>query len=731
MRIRHRLSLAFFLISVVPLAVVTAYGYYSSASALRRAAEVQADQMAEEMGQRMTWVLADLGDRVQRIWQMRAAAPGGGMEAAASGPRTSAVAARPGATAAVAPGGANTAGETRASLQARVHQALAEAAPMIEHLDFVPAAPGAPPPPAPLAARPAQDRPPRSAPPPPHRRPPGPGPVRPPDAPAWPTRIIVTTPDAGAQARAGGRVVVPFTGPSRESIDAWTRAIQQQIDNERRARGSELAGVAADNARAIGEARTAAREAGRERRRLEFQQRLKSLATGEDVRFAVQLDGAVVGEVNAKLNRHRMIETVLGLARRERGEVPFVLDIDDEIHTTGPEDARTIEALKLDRAKLAALPGQTSATVGDWVVVTRHDESGIVFGIARPLGEGLRDIRMAAARSLGLGLLLIVAAFAGIAPLASRLTRHVTTLTDGVQRLARGERGTRVSVQAKDEVGELAAAFNRMAGDLEAHEKILVEQERLRRELELCRQIQNDMLPHGPLRLGLAEVTGVSIPAREVGGDFFNYFALGDGTIALLVGDVSGKGVGAALLMANIQATLRARLPLELNLPTLVDAIDRDVADKTPAEVYLTLFVAILDPVRGVLRYVNAGHNTQFLLHGDGGVDSLEATGLPVGLLPGRGFEQRTVRVSAGDLLFLYTDGATEVENEAGEMFGADRLQRALAWAAAANVSEVLASVESTIAAFRGAAEPSDDATMMAVSLGGGSGRISDGVSRD
>jgi sigma-B regulation protein RsbU (phosphoserine phosphatase) len=257
-----------------------------------------------------------------------------------------------------------------------------------------------------------------------------------------------------------------------------------------------------------------------------------------------------------------------------------------------------------------------------------------------------------------------------------------------------------------------------MAGEIEAHEKVLVERERLRRELELCRQIQVDMLPHGPLRLGLAEVTGVSIPAREVGGDFFNYFALADGRIALLVGDVSGKGVGAAILMANVQATLRARLPLELDLPSLVDAVDRDVAANTPAEVYLTLFIGILDTERQQLRYVNGGHNSQFVLRGGGALESLDATGLPVGLLPGGGYEERVIDVNPGDLLFLYTDGAVEVESESGDMFGPERLQQALTATAGSDVAGVLAGVETAIRVFRGSAEPFDDATMMALRIG-------------
>jgi len=170
--------------------------------------------------------------------------------------------------------------------------------------------------------------------------------------------------------------------------------------------------------------------------------------------------------------------------------------------------------------------------------------------------------------------------------------------------------------------------------------------------------------------------------------------------------------------MANIQATLRARLQLESDLAQLADSVDRDTAANTPPEVYITLFVGLLDPPRRELHYVNAGHNPQFLLRADGGIERLDSTGLPIGLLPGRGFEARTIAVEPGDLLFLYTDGAVEAPNENGEFFDADRLQQALVAASAEGIDEVLVSVERAVRAFRGEADPADDATMLALRLG-------------
>jgi sigma-B regulation protein RsbU (phosphoserine phosphatase) len=220
------------------------------------------------------------------------------------------------------------------------------------------------------------------------------------------------------------------------------------------------------------------------------------------------------------------------------------------------------------------------------------------------------------------------------------------------------------------------------------------------------------------LRLGFAEIKGVSIPAREVGGDFFNYFLLPEGEVALLVGDVSGKGVGAALLMANVQATLRARLSLEHDLAALADAIDHEIDESTPQAVYLTLFMGILDGSHRVLRYVNAGHNPQFVLRAEGGLDRLVSTGLPIAMFAGHGYKDASVTLGEGDILFFYTDGITEVENEQGEMFGSDRLEALLAKHHQEGVDAILAHIEQAVLEFRGAADLFDDATMMVLRLG-------------
>src|SRR6185295_5627415 len=182
---------------------------------------------------------------------------------------------------------------------------------------------------------------------------------------------------------------------------------------------------------------------------------------------------------------------------------------------------------------------------------------------------------------------------------------------------------------------------------------------------------------------------------------FFNYFLLPDGRLALLVGDVSGKGVSAALLMANIQATLRARLPHETDLAELADRLDRELEQNTPRAVYLTLFLGILEIDGRTLRYVNAGHNPQFVLRAAGGIEPLASTGMPIALYAGHGYRESRVSLDPGDLLFFYTDGLVEAENESGDMFGAERLQALLAAEHAGGVDQVLHAVDGQVRRFR------------------------------
>jgi serine phosphatase RsbU (regulator of sigma subunit) len=658
MKLRSRLIVAFLVVSVLPLTMVTLSSYRSSIRAFQRAVEAEASTLAAEMGQRMELVTAELDRRVDELWDSPIARRRREAPEAATGDE--------GMANAVAP----LLGQAAALLD-RV-EIVTVAPPPAPPGHEAPGAAGRPAPPVPAAAQ-------------------LPGVPLPPPPPA---KIVVDLSKVLARADEMAR---RSTG-NAAAVDRVRQVIEGGLDLGVRGAAIGLRIGADELARLATEKRHIA-------------ERWRAAMEDRAVEREVTRAGKVVGKVNARVNVDRMLTAVLSDARRDRGEIPFALDQKRRVYTPRLADRTTLHSLGVAGAPAGSRPDR------DWIVVTRRDPSGVTFGIARPVGDALAEIRRTAGRNLGIGLGVIGLALIGIVPLSGRMTRNLTSLTEGVRRLATGDFTARVPVRSRDEFGQLAASFNQMAKDLEANQTLVVTQERLQRELELCRQIQTEMLPHEPLRLGFAEVRGVSIPAREVGGDFFNYFALDGGQIALVVGDVSGKGVGAALLMANIQATLRARLPLEQDLARLVDALDGEIERTTPRGVFCTLFLGILDTASRTLRYVNAGHNPQFVLRASGGLERMGATGLPVGLFAGHGFEERNLALADGDFLFFYTDGAVETENDGGESFGADRLEALLLAEHGRGIDDVLAGVEGAVRRFRGQAEPLDDATMMALKL--------------
>ncbi len=662
MSLRTRLIIAFLLLSVVPLTAVTLLSYRSSVAAFEQAAKQEASNSAADVSHRMELITADVGRRMDRLFV-----------AGTSAPRPF----RPDPDRVL---------ESIAPL-------LGDAAALVDRVEFHPASDLPPSPPVATGGGTAP-------------RPP-PAPRAHPAPPIPPVSVTGTTPQPSPV------MVIDIPKLIEQSTRAATDAAGVDLGDFQKTLEQKIQQQVAANQDAL---KAMAEAVTRQAAAVSGTSKLAVDVKGQKIEVAVRKNGRLLGRANATMNLDRTVRTVLGLTRRDQGEIPFAIDSKGALHTPEAADRAQLEAL--DAQRLAAeAAGSGPRRTGDWIVVARKDPSGILFGIARPVGESLREIRRASVRNLSLGLLVIGLAFIGIVPISHRMTQHLSSLTAGVRQLSGGDFHTRVPVRSSDEFGTLARAFNQMAADLEQHEALVVEQGRLRRELELSRLIQTEMLPRAPLRSGPAEIAGVSIPAREVGGDFFNYFVLPDGRLALLVGDVSGKGVSAALLMANVQATLRARMPHETDLAALADRLDRELDQNTPGAVYLTLFLGILEMDGRTLRYVNAGHNPQFVLREAGGIEPLSSTGLPIALYSGHGYHEAHVALAPGDLLFFYTDGLVETESESGDMFGAERLEALLAHDHWQSIDTLLQRVETNVSAFRGKADLFDDATMMALRI--------------
>jgi len=236
----------------------------------------------------------------------------------------------------------------------------------------------------------------------------------------------------------------------------------------------------------------------------------------------------------------------------------------------------------------------------------------------------------------------------------------------------------------------------------------------LNRELAIAREVQQRLFPQQCPSISGVELVGLCRPAREVGGDYYDFFTLPQGILALAIGDVSGKGVPASLLMASLQASLRGQtLAGAANIDCLMANVNSLVYAASSINRYATFFYAEYQPDRRLLTYVNDGHNPPILLRRNSDVARLEAGGPPVGLLPEASYEGASVEVKPGDLLLLFTDGISEAMNVADEEWGEERLLCVLKNSSAAKPASIASALFQTADEFTGSAPQHDDMTVV------------------
>ena len=248
----------------------------------------------------------------------------------------------------------------------------------------------------------------------------------------------------------------------------------------------------------------------------------------------------------------------------------------------------------------------------------------------------------------------------------------------------------------------------------QALEKQRLEEERRRadRELVLAREIQMSFIPSRPLAIGGWEILGRVVPARQVGGDAFDYFLVDGGRLCFAIADVSGKGVPAALLMSNAQASLRAFCDGRQNVPEAVRHINQSVSRSASGK-FITLFYGEFEPATGRLRYTNAGHNYPLVRRRDGAVEELREGGLPLGLFEDAEYRQGDIELKPGDSLLLYSDGISEAMDVRDREFGEDRLTELWKQRGSRRPAGVIEDVLVEVERFRGAAPQSDDMTVV------------------
>ncbi len=243
---------------------------------------------------------------------------------------------------------------------------------------------------------------------------------------------------------------------------------------------------------------------------------------------------------------------------------------------------------------------------------------------------------------------------------------------------------------------------------LEFKDKLLA-----RDEIAVARQVQLAILPRSHPQPAGWSLWSTMRPANDVGADLVDYLDLGGGRLGVALGDVAGKGLGAALLTAKLQATLRALAPACGSLTELGGQLNailhRDGIDNR----FVTLFYFDFEAGLGRVRYLNAGHNPAFLLRPDGRIDSLKATAIPLGMLPGTTYAEGVLNMEAGTTLVAYSDGLTEARSEAGEEFGADRLRAILPELRGLSAEQAVTRIIDEVSDFLGAERPHDDLSLV------------------
>lgn len=243
-----------------------------------------------------------------------------------------------------------------------------------------------------------------------------------------------------------------------------------------------------------------------------------------------------------------------------------------------------------------------------------------------------------------------------------------------------------------------------------------IENERIKQQLNSARDIQFRLLPVTPPSVPNYDMTGISFPCFEVGGDYYDFVQRPDGRLLIALGDVSGKGMDAAMLMSSLHASVRAQATTQSSIARLVGEINRYLHENTPSNKFVTLFTGMLDPARNVLTYSNAGHNPPLLIRSAGGdVCYLEEGGLPVGITAPLEYLESEVAFEPGDVLIAYSDGISESANALGEEFTESRLIDVVRKYLTANASQLRDRIDEALIQFVGKAPPVDDMTLVIV----------------
>lgn len=323
---------------------------------------------------------------------------------------------------------------------------------------------------------------------------------------------------------------------------------------------------------------------------------------------------------------------------------------------------------------------------------------------------------------LGLFFLTEIASiFIGVS-ITRTITGAVHSLYEGTERVRVGDFSHRIAIQGNDQLASLAESFNSMTANIERLLVVAKENERLQTELEIAKEVQAQLYPRKVPELRTVRLMAMCNPARMVSGDYYDFQALDERRVALAIGDVAGKGISAALLMATVQSALRTEIRNQLkgggdceaviSCSQLVSHLNQHLYAHTTPEKYATFCFGVYDEVESVLTYTNAGHLPPILLR-NGENSTLDVNGTVVGAFPFSRYQESSLKLESGDLLLFYTDGITEAENAYGEQFGEERLCELLHRHTESSPDEILKMIIAGVSEWTNSPDLQDDMTLL------------------
>lgn len=300
------------------------------------------------------------------------------------------------------------------------------------------------------------------------------------------------------------------------------------------------------------------------------------------------------------------------------------------------------------------------------------------------------------------------------------ITSAVRSLQKGTQRVGEGDLDAFIEIPNEDELGDLAISFNKMTAALKIGQEQAVAREKLERELKTARDIQEKLLPDEMPQFPGFEITGTNIPSRQVGGDYFDFIEMETGHLGIAIGDVCGKGIPAALLMANLQAGLHGQAAGPSEIASVIARMNNLLVRSTDINMFASFFYGVLDRSSSTFTSTNAGHNPPLHFKENGKYKKLKANGLIIGFLPDQKYKQHTSKIEPGDVLVLYTDGITEAvkavsEGEEDKYFGETRLINLIKKNLHKSAREIQSIILETISSFTAGTPQNDDITLVVI----------------